>query len=245
MPRRRTRAQPAPRAVLRSPERRRPKFFRRRDRPLSRAQGRCALCQASRLAQPSPAAFPTPRPWHRRARNAMRSSGGILNCRERAIASAAGISASGTPAGGGAARRTDRRETLDRRGAHARRRERAAARHGPRTSRAGRATVRTAVLQLPRPESGSYLVGPTCDILEPHEPHGPRDLSARSPLTRRLCAGSAIASPAGDQFLKPFAMMLPRPTAGNLPARHGADRAAQPDCRINVYDPHADDGHGG
>src|SRR5208282_4791472 len=82
---------------------------------------------------------------------------------------------------------------------------------------------------------------PTCDILKPHEPHGPRETPARSPSA----PGSAIADLTSDQFLKPFAMMLPRPTASHLATRHGADSAAQPDCRVNVYDPHTDDGHGG
>ena len=127
----------------------------------------------------------------------------------------------------------------------ARWRARATARRGARTSSADRAAVRTAALRLPRSESGRTGSGRPASYsnltnLTGHvtRRRGCRQLTGLVPVVRS-------AGLAGDQFLKPFAMMFPRPTAGDLPARHGADRTAQPDRRIDVYDPHTNDGYRG
>src|SRR6516225_9653480 len=40
-------------------------------------------------------------------------------------------------------------------------------------------------------------------------------------------------------------MMPPGPAAGHLAAGHSPNRTAHPDRRIEMHDPHANDGHGG
>src|SRR6185295_17741020 len=40
-------------------------------------------------------------------------------------------------------------------------------------------------------------------------------------------------------------MMSPGPAAGYLAAGHGSNRTAHPDRRIEMHNPHANDGHGG
>ena len=89
---------------------------------------------------------------------------------------------------------------------------------------------------------GSCRGAPTCVILIPHEPHGPRGTPRQFRCSADgLGSGAAIFALAGDQFPQPFAVMPPGPAAGDPAAGHGADRAAHPDRRVDVHDPDADD----
>src|SRR5499426_342715 len=87
---------------------------------------------------------------------------------------------------------------------------------------------------------GSWRGAPTCVITNLTNRTGHVELATQRPLFSGSRTGLLVFRSPEDELFQPLAMMPPRPAAGDLAARHGPDRAAHPDGRIDVNDPHAD-----
>src|SRR5689334_21421963 len=82
---------------------------------------------------------------------------------------------------------------------------------------------------------------PVSLIEPPHEPHGPREGKPGRPRLGRDPPRYRPVLLPGNEFLQPLTMMSPGPTAAHAAAGHGRDRTANPDRRIDVDDPDAND----
>ena len=107
---------------------------------------------------------------------------------------------------------------------------------------------RTRIRKSRKRRRGESCLGSGSDRAELDDTHYPSRTSRATwrytkpaPALTAAAVSLIVSILAGDQFPQPLAVMPPRPAAGHLTARHGADRAAHPDRRVDMDDPDADD----